>query len=46
MAMNCEIDHQEPHFKNLEENITVLQKFEGFEYMTKDAKEIPQKFKL
>jgi hypothetical protein len=46
MAMNCEIDHQKHHFKNLEENIVVLQKFEAFKYMTKDAKEIPQKNKL
>ncbi len=44
--MNCEVDHQKHHFKNLGENIVVLQKFEAFKYMTKDAKEIPKKFKL
>jgi hypothetical protein len=43
--MNHEIDHQKHHFKNLAENI-LMQKFEAFKYMTKAAKEIPQKIKL
>jgi hypothetical protein len=45
MVMNREINHQKHHFKNLEDNIVVLQKFEAFKYMTKDAKEILKKIK-